>query len=85
MSTDLRLVLHSQDREFPPGRLADAKRGDTSDPGYPQPPLASLCQGKKNSDQYNIACFHNDYLIITKVRNYCLWLNRVDAVLRQVN
>jgi hypothetical protein len=42
MSTDLRLVLHSQDREFPPGKLADAKRGDTSDPGYPQPQTAEV-------------------------------------------
>ena len=42
MSTDLRSVLHSQDREFPPGRLADAKRGDTSDPGYPQPQAAEV-------------------------------------------
>jgi hypothetical protein len=42
MSTDLRSVLHSQDREFPPGRLADAKRGDTSDPGYPQPQAAEI-------------------------------------------
>ena len=35
-------TLHSQDREFPPGRLADAKRGDTSDPGYPQPQAAEV-------------------------------------------
>lgn len=42
MSTDLHLVLHSQDRQFPPGRLADAKRGDTSDPGYPQPQAAEV-------------------------------------------
>jgi hypothetical protein len=42
MSTDLRSVLHSQDRQFPPGRLADAKRGDTSDPGYPQPQAAEV-------------------------------------------
>jgi hypothetical protein len=35
-------ALHSQDREFPPGRLADAKRGDTSDPGYPQPQAAEV-------------------------------------------
>jgi hypothetical protein len=37
MSTDLRSVLHSQDREYPPGTLAGVKRGETSDPGYPQP------------------------------------------------
>jgi hypothetical protein len=34
--------LHSQDQEFPPGRLADANRGDTSDPGYPQPHAAEV-------------------------------------------
>jgi hypothetical protein len=33
MSTDLRPVLHSQDRQSPPGRLPDAKRGESSDPG----------------------------------------------------
>jgi hypothetical protein len=42
MSTDLRSVLHSQDREYPPGRLADVKRGETSDPGYPQPQAAEV-------------------------------------------
>jgi hypothetical protein len=42
MSTDLRTVLHSQDGEFPPGRLAEAKRGETSDPGYPQPQAAEV-------------------------------------------
>jgi hypothetical protein len=42
MSTDLRLVLHSQDREFPPGRLSDVKRGNSSDPGYPQPQAAEV-------------------------------------------
>jgi hypothetical protein len=36
MSTELRWVLHSQDRTYPPGRLAEVKRGQTSDPGYPQ-------------------------------------------------
>jgi hypothetical protein len=42
MSSDLRTVLHSQDGEFPPGRLAEAKRGETSDPGYPQPQAAEV-------------------------------------------
>ena len=42
MCIELRRVLHSQDHEFPPGRLADAKRGDTSDPGYPQPQAAEV-------------------------------------------
>jgi hypothetical protein len=42
MSTDLRSVLHSQDREYPPGRLAEVKRGETSDPGYPQPQAAEV-------------------------------------------
>ena len=42
MSTDLRSVLHSQDRQFPPGRLAGAKGGETSDPGYPQPQAAEV-------------------------------------------
>ena len=42
MSIELRSVLHSQDREFPPGRLAHAKRGNTSDPGYPQPQAAEV-------------------------------------------
>jgi hypothetical protein len=42
MSTDLHSVLHSQDREFPPGRLADVKQGETSDPGYPQPQAAEV-------------------------------------------
>ena len=42
MSTDLRSVLHSQDRQFPPGTLADAKGGETSDPGYPQPQAAEV-------------------------------------------
>ena len=42
MGIEPRWVLHSQDHEFPPGRLADAKRGDTSDPGYPQPQAAEV-------------------------------------------
>jgi hypothetical protein len=42
MSTDLRPVLSSQDREYPPGRLAAAKRGETSDLGYPQPQAAEV-------------------------------------------
>jgi hypothetical protein len=42
MSTDLRSVLHSQDRKYPPGRLADAKRGETSDPEDPQPQAAEV-------------------------------------------
>jgi hypothetical protein len=42
MSTDLRLVLHSQDRPYPPGKLAEVKRGETSDPGYPQPQAAEV-------------------------------------------
>jgi hypothetical protein len=42
MSTDLRSVLHSQDRDYPAGRLADVKRGETSDPGYPQPQAAEV-------------------------------------------
>jgi hypothetical protein len=42
MSIDLRSVLHSQDSEYPPGRLADEKRGETSDPGYPQPQAAEV-------------------------------------------
>jgi hypothetical protein len=42
MSIDLRPVLHSQDRGYPPGRLAGAKRGKTSDPGYPQPQAAEV-------------------------------------------
>jgi hypothetical protein len=41
-TTDLRAVLHSQDGEFPPGRLAGAKQGATSDPGYPQPQAAEV-------------------------------------------
>jgi hypothetical protein len=42
MSTDLRPVLHSQDAQYPPGRLAKVKRGETSDPGYPQPQAAEV-------------------------------------------
>lgn len=42
MSTDLRWALHSQDRQYPPGKLADVKRGETSDPGYPQPQAAEV-------------------------------------------
>jgi hypothetical protein len=42
MSTDLHSVLHSQDHDYPPGRLADTKRGETSDPGYPQPQAAEV-------------------------------------------
>jgi hypothetical protein len=42
MSTDLQSVLHSQDREYPPGRRAEVKRGETSDPGYPQPQAAEV-------------------------------------------
>ena len=42
MSTDLRSVLHSQDRQYPPGRLADVKRGATPDPSYPQPQAAEV-------------------------------------------
>jgi hypothetical protein len=42
MGIELRWVLDSRDQEFPPGRLADAKRGDTSDPGYPQPQAAEV-------------------------------------------
>jgi hypothetical protein len=42
MSTDLRPVLHSQDAQSPPGRLAKVKRGETSDPGYPQPQAAEV-------------------------------------------
>jgi hypothetical protein len=40
MSGDLRSVLHSQDRQYPPGRLADVKRDQASDPGSPQPQAA---------------------------------------------
>jgi hypothetical protein len=42
MSTELRVVLHSQDRSYPPGPLADVKAGGTSDPGYPQPQAAEV-------------------------------------------
>jgi hypothetical protein len=42
MSTDLRSVLYSQDRDYPPGGLAAMKRGATSDPGYPQPQAAEV-------------------------------------------
>jgi hypothetical protein len=42
MSTDLRWVMHSQDRQYPPGTLADVKRGRTSDRGYPQPQAAEV-------------------------------------------
>jgi hypothetical protein len=42
MSIHLRPVLNSQDRGCPPGRLAGAKRGETSDPGYPQPQAAEV-------------------------------------------
>jgi hypothetical protein len=31
-----------QDDEYPPGRLAEAKRGDTSDPDWPQPQAAEV-------------------------------------------
>ena len=42
MSADLRPVLHSHDATDPPGRLAKVKRGETSDPGYPQPQAAEV-------------------------------------------
>ncbi len=42
METDLRRALHSQDRAYPPGGLARIKRGETSDPGYPQPQAAEV-------------------------------------------
>jgi hypothetical protein len=42
MSTELRSFLHSQDRQYPPGKLADLKGGATSDPGYPQPQAAEV-------------------------------------------
>ena len=42
MSTELRSFLHSPDRQYPPGRLADLKGGATSDPGYPQPQAAEV-------------------------------------------
>ena len=42
MTTDLRLVLHTQDRQYPPGTLADVKQGESSDPGYPQPQAAEV-------------------------------------------
>ena len=45
MSTDVRSVLLSQNRDYPPGRLADAKRGSTSDPGYPQSQTADARSG----------------------------------------
>jgi hypothetical protein len=51
MSTELRSVLHSQDRTYPPGRLAEVKRGQTSDPGYPQPQAAEeeLAEGQSRA------------------------------------
>jgi hypothetical protein len=39
---ELRSVLASDDRDYPPGRLAGVKRGQTSDPGYPQPQAAEV-------------------------------------------
>jgi hypothetical protein len=42
MSTDLPSVLHSQDRQYPPGKLAEVKRDKASDPGYPQPQAAEV-------------------------------------------
>jgi hypothetical protein len=39
---DLRSALSSDDRDWPPGPLAGAKRGATSDPGYPQPQAAEV-------------------------------------------
>jgi hypothetical protein len=42
MSTELRSFLHSQDRRYPPGKLADLKGGATSDPGDPQPQAAEV-------------------------------------------
>jgi hypothetical protein len=42
MSTDLPSFLHSQDRQYPPGRLAEVKRDEASDPGYPQPQAAEV-------------------------------------------
>jgi hypothetical protein len=44
MRTDLRLVLHAQDREYPPGSLADVRRGETPIPGthHPQPQAAEV-------------------------------------------
>lgn len=42
MTTDLRSVLSSDDRDYPPGPLAGLKRGATSDPGYPQPQAAEV-------------------------------------------
>jgi hypothetical protein len=42
MTTDLRSALHSQDRQYPPGRHAEVNQGRTSDPGYPQPQAAEV-------------------------------------------
>ena len=42
MSTDVRSVMHSQDREFPPERLAHAKEAAPPIPGYPQPLAAEV-------------------------------------------
>ena len=42
MSTDPPSALHSQDRQYPPGRLADVKRDGASDPGSPQPQAAEV-------------------------------------------
>ena len=52
MSTDLRPVLSSQDREYPPGRLAAAKRGETSDLGYPQPQAAEVESARLLADDF---------------------------------
>jgi hypothetical protein len=42
MMSDLRWVLHSQDCQYPPGRLADAKRDQASVPGSPEPQAAEV-------------------------------------------
>ena len=39
---DPRSALASDDRDYPPGPLAGVKRGETSDPGYPQPQAAEV-------------------------------------------
>jgi hypothetical protein len=39
---DLRSMLSSADRDYPPGPLAGVKRRATSDPGYPQPQAAEV-------------------------------------------
>jgi hypothetical protein len=39
---ELRSALASDDRDYPPGRLAGVKRGETWDPGYPQPQAAEV-------------------------------------------